>query len=1502
MEWYAWLVGESSQAEDTDFIDLSPSRKPPEFLSSQKTKPSRLPQAGEKWSCETDPLTPLESRLKDIVVSVYSDRKRLPKSTPPLGDKPEPITTAASASTLPSNLSSRKGGVTRLALDRPNPDGSESLDVPTPDKGIRPEISTKTQHRVSRYSPEGEREGGQFKSELEKGRCVDQSAHPTHNSITHSHLNRTMSDKRSTSSTADLASSSAPIFSANDRNIELSDPDFPPVAPLGSLPYSDTDAGSYHGEQLLGAEPIIPGDRSHLVSLDFLNSSPSLLYSFTDPTADSAPAAKRNTRSGIVDSFSVDSSSLLYRPKPAKLRQLRSSDSGSRHDHGNGSIPHTVPTEVKGESKETTPTPESILDAGRASNLPSPPHPRENLQSQGTMTLPGYGGEIDSVDSSGDPDHLPVMASLESDMETASVVSVQQLTETYLTDPLDVVATPLSEGGKFPFTFPATTAGSPQVQSESPTGFPPNQLAKEPLRPQEKLSQHIESGRIPAHFKPSVSRGDFSPYSGEVPKPVDTARSSNPTPTNDLSETDGSSELKILEDKLEEEQKVRTFLEGQLEAVKEECDAALRDRPKILSQLSRAEAELAEKTAALEKERTKHRMSSQPPVDDASSAKQAVKDLKDAKEALAAEKKAVNDLKGQLNEEEHKSRRLEKNLEDAKQSLKDQETDISDLRDKCQKSHMEMAKKASQVEEMAGKLSASEASYGALEQNKAWLHDQLQEAQRAKVKLQEELRESKAYGIAHDIKCDQLQKENVAHQKQIADLLQGVLLDKAKMVSQLETIEEDVLSHESLCAKLIAEKTQLESAVSQKEEALSQLNSTTARDHVEREELKQKADEARCEHDKLSRKMDDLERENASLLHKLASSARDLEEKESDLSELEKIKTALQNKLRHTDAETMTKEGSIQTLKDANDLLQQELALVNDAKTGLETESAESKRELAILEAELKSALDKCKERDSQMRGVLESQHSADDQKQALCALLTEKDKELEQKDEAIKAMEVQMNEVLRDFGALQNNFRSIASESGSVTNSIAEKDRVISHLSSEKDVRDEKLCSLERENEGIRDALAQLQHEKAHLLGQVEGSVNQGEYKKVLQDKAQLQDELSTLKVGQKRDEIKAQAKINRLETDLKASQKAGSKTLKELQSLKEENEELLRKTDETRHLLEADIRDVREKLQRALDDKERSESLLSSLKPSEQKIQQVLRSKCEQLKAQNEELIEQVHQVTQQKADIERASGLVATKLKQNAEREKRELVEKNRGTLLELERLRGRLTGLQATQVTVRDHATSLEVALAKKESSIVRLSAESQKVLEEKQQEDAMFKTQIDALEKQLMDLNADIAFHQEKAEDERRKAEELERELRKHVSDSASDQSKQSAVDPDVVSNLNNRVASLSLEKDALQSDLSYLKSQLLIAKTSAESAKRQVADRASQVEILERDLRIAEARCQEAEEEVRQLQDHLKAGDVSHEVELEQLRRSGAGEVGGGVDEADHGNYVMYVV
>ena len=1586
MDLYAWLVSASDPVDPASLP--SSTREPPEFLKINKTKPSKRPLSPGPSAPDAFPLTPLESRLKDIIVSVYSDKRKARSPEPearPLHhqtsstldattsvegpdsletrsvSKPKPIdsqtsgglditTSVESGRPLQEDIVSSDlqlksldpgaRGVLQLpqTLTRPHPDGSEAptlsgkshiTSYPNFERSVHSQ-STK----VTRRSPEG-----QVKEDT-----PGPSTGPNHKLAQGNSGHARMSDTRSTTSTENL-SSSAPIFSADDQNIDLVDPDFSPVSPsnqLGSLPYSDSEPGTYlHGGQNLGPVSVLPGDdRSHPVSLDFLNSSPGLLYSFTDPSSTSGRKAGSG-HSDITNSFGVSPN--LYQPRLAKPRQLRSTTAVGSKEHGNkghSSKVHSHAVEdtdappppppangpelkrplfrAEGESRDVTPTPESTRDVDSTEQSSSEPASGV-LYSVGhtSLTLPSHdslqalSGETASTDS--DSEQLPVM---DSDVETSSVVSVRQLTETYLNEPpadfIPDVTTPLSEGGKIPFTLPmgspslSRTLSSelpklspgPQVgtgerahsmlsqrdeipipsqstnlSSESPRLTP---AAQDLFRTRNMLSQHDDElpspGKIPAHINQSTSRGSVrSPHSGgSIPRSLGRTASFDDSQVATPGSQGEEPELEALERKLEEEQRSRIYLEGQLQAVKEECDVALQERPKLVSSLSRAEAELAEMAAALEVERKRHKLAPETSLEESPAAKKTVKKLRDAEQTLAQEKRALSNLRGRLGKEEQKSRQLEKNLEDATQSLQDQELDVAKLREKLQQSHAEMTQKADKYEELACRLSSLGASYDALEQNKCWLHDQLQEAQRAKLKLQEELRESKASGIAHKIKCDQLEKEGMAHQEKISDLLQGVLQDKAKMVTQLETIKEDVLSHEDLYAKLIAEKTQLEDTVRRKDEALAELGLDMARARVEREELEQKLGEAHSTNEQLEAKNGEMGRDNKRLSHKLGASFQDLEEKESDLREVEKIKASLQEKLRNTDAELAGKDGTIHSLKETNDLLQQEVVLVNDTKGSLEGELAESKRELALLEADLKSTLEKGKVGDARLRGMLESRHSVDGEKQALHRLLEGKNRELEQKEEEIRSMEAQMSELVRDFGSLQANFKTIASESGSVNNSIAEKDRVISHLSSEKDVRDEELHSLGTENEDLHEKLAELQHEKAHLLGQVEGSVDQGDYKKALQEKAQLQEELNSLKLDQKRDEIKASAKISRLENDLKAAQKEASKARKELEISRDELNKELSQTNEARRKMEADLTTVNERLQAAIGDKEKAESVLSSLKPSEHKMQEVLKAKCERLEERSVDLAEQLQQLAQQKAEVERASGLVAAKLKQNADREKKKLAEKNREVSFELERLRGRLAGMQATQVTVRDHATSLEAALAKKESLIVKLSAEAQKVLEDKSRDDEAFRTQIGALESQLKEVNADLDFQREQAEAEKRRAEELETEMRENKS---SDQTDQCDTDPKAeVSHLSERLAALSSEKEILQSDVSYLKSQLLISKTSAESAKRQIVDRASQVEILEQELRISESRCQQAEEEVKQLQEHLKARKVRNEV------------------------------
>lgn len=1381
---------------------------------------------------------------------------------------------------------------------------------------------------------------------------------------------RTMSDTHSVTST-----SSAPIFSAYDHNVEplLLDPDFPsmePASQLGSLPYSGA-ARSPHDNQI-GADGIVPSDSSRPVSLDFVNSSPSLLYSFTDSSDDpsegrsvavASAATGGNPQAGIVDSFGLSPLKLIH-PRPPKPRQLRThatpppapptgtrgSGSGSSvTDVGvareNGSSPATpnargVPKfstplpDMGSESKEATPTPEAVRDAqtptpdshngGREGAellngddpLPSPHrhHYHQDLvQLHAPVPPPLSAKSASSVD--GDPEQIPV---LDSDMETASVVSVQQLTETYLNelpDPLpDGVTTPLSagEGGRIPFlaavpgqvTTPSSLRGPPPP-SPGHASTQPHPTSHSPLVQKKHFGELPSPARMPAHINPSAKpRKRNSPlfptttttHNGcdedlrppRVFEPHNTV-SSTMSPVQHLqggtTHPDGPG---ALEERLAEEQRARVYLQGQLEAVREECEAALKERPDLLAKLSSVEAQLAETASALERERNKSKLPSDP---SSSSSEEAARALKDAGEALDQERQATTGLRRQLQEQEQKFHRLERDLEGAEQQLGEHESDLAELRDKLHKCQAEASKRAEELEETACKLSSLEAGYGALETNKAWLHSQLQDAQEAKLKLQEELRESKAAGIAHQISCDQLSRENSALQDKIGGLLRGVLQDKAQMVDQLKSIEADVVSREDQQADLIAERARLEDDVKRKTDALSRLNSELARARVEREELQRSAEEAQSEMAGLALRADTLQRENKKLADKLASSLRDLAEKSSDLEEVERVKGSLQSKLRQTDAEAAGREGTLRGLDEANKLLRRELDLVGGAKEAVERELAESKSELAMREAELKSALDERKEKEAELRAALESRQSAEEERRALRGLLAEKEREVELKGQAIAALESQTQELLGEFGTLRDNFQTMASGSATgIGSEMEEKDRVISHLALEKDRLEEELGEASRGGQDLQKKLGELQHERARLLGKVEGSVDQEDYKKALQDKAGLQDQLDTLKLEQKREDIKARSKLGQLEGELRAAQKSAAKAQTELESLREERNREANKMGETRCRAEAELQEAEEKLQRAVAEKERMEGLLEeSARPSKQ--QELLRSQCEQLGRQNQELTEQLQQATRQKAEVERASSLVASSLKQNAEREKRELAERNRDLSLELERLRGRLDGMHTTQLTIRDHAASLELALAKKESSIVRLSAEAQKALEEKLAEEKAFETQVAALETQLKDSAAEVARERESVSRERSKVEELERRLKQVESEKDSR--------PSSSPSSRDKLAAVVLEKEALQSEVSYLKSQLLIAQTSAKSARRQAVDRSSQLEILERELEIARSQGRQAEEEARKLRKHLSSTGSGGSRELSRgpggsgLLEASLSSVSGGDDEVD---------
>ena len=1075
------------------------------------------------------------------------------------------------------------------------------------------------------------------------------------------------------------------------------------------------------------------------------------------------------------------------------------------------------------------------------------------------------------------------------------MVSVQHLTDAYLNDPFDSAEEKLTAGASntvLPVALPAEVGTIRKTHTPTP-------VENRTLDWDKPTPVHVESAKLPSHIQSSpvvpAKKWTSPPVENQpsslpsMPQPSSLIPSTKAT-SQDLHSSSSSqaslpeADSEQLRDQLLKALQSKANLEGQLQSVVSECKNTLKDRASLQSKLGQAEARIAELTEALEEERRENSRPdstrvAQSPSDDPSEAEQTRKALEETKNALEGEQREAASLKSELAKEKHNGQQVEKELSDAQRTVDELKEALASSREKVRDVHSELDKKKNELSEEQCRSSSLEASYGALEETKGWLHQQLQESLEAKMKLQEELRAAKANGIAHCIKAEQLMKENAAFQDQVSELQRGVLQDKARLVSELEAIEADVLSREDSYGHILAEKGQLEEVIKMKTDVIDKLNSELARARVGKEESDERAEDLEMKNEVLAHQVKDLSRSKKSLEDKLSTVEKELEGVTSDLAEIERSKVTLQERLRDAEAALVGKDGTMQGLNDAKEILKQELEMTREAKGSLEGELNNAKLEVAKLEDELKAAADKNREKDAILRAATQSQQAMAAEREGLASQLREKDRLLEEKVEELQALESQSGELLDHFKNLQDQFQTIATKSGDVQDSVAEKDRVISHLSSEKDNMEDELSSLRDSKELLERKVAQLQQEKAHLEGRMDTSPSKSleEFQKLLRDKSQLQGELNSLKLSHQGDLIKAQAKSDRLESELREAKREKEQTHKELEDLTGQHEEELSRLDGENAQLRSDLRNAASKVDRPVR-AGGSPQLLRQLERERDR----LKAKVDQLARDNKELSQQLEQETAQRTEIERAGSVVARNLKQNAQESERKLQNQIQELSLQVEKLRGQLAGMELTQSAMREHTGGLEVALAKREVALLKLSAQAQKVLEERELEDKAVTGKMGTLRKQLQDSKRALHLSKDKEKEERRKTVEVSREVSnkekeitelkhtlEHLSKTVDDSSA-----------LQDRVCELTTEREKLESELTKVHSLLHRTKTAADSVTRELTDKEAQVGILTKELGIARLRASQLDEELKRSRGQLRTAREEHSVEMESLRRT----------------------
>ena len=960
-----------------------------------------------------------------------------------------------------------------------------------------------------------------------------------------------------------------------------------------------------------------------------------------------------------------------------------------------------------------------------------------------------------------------------------------------------------------------------------------------------KIVRTFSAGNTPL----STPLPDFS-HADLVPFPIHASSSQKSSKhkkaANDstaASDSVNTKEVDSLRKQLQRAGEEKAHLEGKLDSVVAECRSTLKDRANLQARLARAETELKSY-----KERPELHVAAKQTkkLDEVTDELSEVSRLEST---LTQKRRELAVLHKEVDREKGKVKQLESDLANARHQSAAKDDQIKELQSTNASVRQEVDQKADEVHEMDRKVATLQASIQSTESAKSWLHDQLQDALDSKVKLQEDLRASKAASIAQSIKIDQLQKENTLFRKQVGDLQNSVFQEKAQLVSELEAIEEDVARNEHSYAEMEDNKAQLEQLLALKTNELERLSSEFAQLEAAKIVNDEKLLDSQKSNELLQTQLKKTEREREKHLSESQQARQLLQMREQEVAELRKNKSELQNKLKQAETAFVSKQGELQGLKDSRDITKHELEAVQQARRSADADLASAAGKISKLQDTLAAAEGRCLALESQRQELELSLQDSKLSAEKLLSELKEKTRELAERDQAVGKLQNQSQDLQTQFGSLQAKFQSITDNSSKVQKSIEEKDSLIQQLQEQ---GDQAISELESEQESLVARIQELQAENSRLQGHLESPSGPTleEYQRVIQDKARLDGELSSVKVSHQHKMIKAEAKAHRLETELKDLKREARRNDRQLQSQLDSAQQQIDKLREALAKSEARLKELNLGLQDGTDEKAALQAVMAA---KEEQLHH-LSERVEELENENRDLRDQLEETMNHLMEVEQACSVESEQVSQAAVLAERELKEEIQKISQEKERYKGQLEGVSTIQNCMREHVEALESSLAQKDSALTQLSLETNSLLQEKDEEIEDLREGINNTQEELLSVKGELERALANALLEKQRADELDCRLAEK--DSAILE-RESASLKQELDDAREHQARLAGTNDDLQIELRTLKQQLAITQTTQESITRELQEKTAQVGVLYQELRLARDQQVQLQEEVR---------------------------------------------
>ena len=926
-----------------------------------------------------------------------------------------------------------------------------------------------------------------------------------------------------------------------------------------------------------------------------------------------------------------------------------------------------------------------------------------------------------------------------------------------------------------------------------------------------------------------------------------------------------------LEQQLQEALQSKARLEGELEAVVSECQSILKDRVDLQAKLTRTEAELVSiqtpgvQNAQLSKEHDEEAISS------------LKNELQNVLDRLDKELANVDNLQESLGKEQSHSEQLRSDLLLSRQTIQQRESAIEELHEKLSTTSFELGHKKEESSQLQLQVSTLQNSLETLEESKRWLHKQLQEAIQARVNFQEELRESKATNIAQSVQVEQLKKEKVFYQQQVSEMQQGMFREKARLVSELEEIQANVQSQEDSYEMLATRRSQLEDQMEIKTQECEDLNAKIVElsNNLATSELELQA--ASEKQKSLEATVEDLKQEKSRLKLHIAESDASITASNSALKEWDQAKTVLQGKVTTLERSLKSKDSTIAALTDANGLLEKELENGQDNLQKLGNDVVELKDQLMTLEEECRKWQYECSEKDKKMTSLSSVQSTLSNDTQQMRMQLAQKEELLMSKSIQLQSMEMQVKDLTKQMQSLQTLYEEFTKSGVELQESVSERDSALSELTSTNQRLENKLAINEAELKELKASLLNAEQQKAKLEGQLESvsQANATEFQQLLQDKSQLQTELNSSKVNYQHENLKLQATINKLESDLKLVKKDISRGEKQLRMELENKDAQIENKDAQLHQLENVVSQLNEELHSVRS----NHKVLGGNIADQHEMVQTLVSQRDALQREKQMLAAHLQQETAKAEKAEATLKVEVSTIRRACEEKERKLEAQVKELMLELERHRGKLAGINTTQACIRNHAGVLEAALAERESSLIKLSAQTKLVLAEKEAEDQAFTNRILSLEKQLGSLKVDLQSSQQRHMVEKKRGQLLQKDVQRKDSELSTLRA-QLDESNSKLKELKKKCTQLTESRHHSETELASLRSQVSVERSSLDIAQKVLAERDKQLEILNKELSIARLRQAEIKEETRKLKEHSRMVEERQAMELNSMRQA----------------------